>query len=94
MTSGSFVVLAAGAGTRVVCLSKGGVSGDKIAAWTRGRYEGVTKQTNAPWSQGTVVYFDTTGNKFTTVTTANTLAGFATAAAATTTATGNIDLNG
>lgn len=76
-----------------------GIACNDVANATEGEFAvtgvyDVAKVSAQAWAVGDKIYWDDTAKNFTTVTTSNTLAGVATAAAVNPSATGRLRLNG
>ena len=73
-----------------------GVSGDKVPFMIEGKIKGATKAggTGLGWTAGQVLYYESSGNSFTTASTGNTKAAIAAADATAAATTGDVILLG
>ena len=90
--AGQAIVLSGLGGIVGICGAAAG-SGEIVALHIEGQFS-VPKVSAQAWAAGQKVYWDDTAKLFTTVSTSNTLCGFAVAIAANPTSTGIVCLNG
>lgn len=78
-------------GSLIVVAMASAASGAAFPAATKGVFT-LVKATGSAWTEGEKLYWDATASKWTDVSTSNTLAGYAEAAAASGDTTGNVFL--